>query len=54
MDRKKLSNKHEKDIAEALNGKVQIASGAIPLVGMKGDRKGGVEVWKSPFACYSY
>ena len=37
MDRKKLSNKHEKDIAEALNGKVQIASGAIPLVGMKGD-----------------
>lgn len=37
MDRKKLSNKHEKDIANALKGRVQIASGAIPLVGMKGD-----------------
>lgn len=37
MDKKKLSNKHEKDIAEAFNGRVQIASGAIPLVGMKGD-----------------
>lgn len=37
MDKKKLSNKHEKDIAEVFNGRVQIASGAIPLVGMKGD-----------------
>lgn len=37
MDKKKLSNKHESDIAKALNGKTQIASGAIPLVGMKGD-----------------
>lgn len=37
MDKKKLSNKHEKDIAEIFNGRTQIASGAIPLVGMKGD-----------------
>ena len=32
-----VSAMKSKDIAEALNGKVQIASGAIPLVGMKGD-----------------
>lgn len=37
MDKKKLSNKHEKDIAEIFSGRTQIASGAIPLVGMKGD-----------------
>lgn len=37
LDKKKLSNKHEKDIAQFFNGKVQIASGAIPLVGLKGD-----------------
>lgn len=37
MDKKKLSNKHEKDIAKAFNGRTQIASGAIPLVGLKGD-----------------
>ena len=37
MDNKKLSNKHEQYIAKVLGGKTQIASGAIPLVGMKGD-----------------
>ena len=37
LDKKKLSNKHEKDIAQFFGGKVQIASGAIPLVGLKGD-----------------
>lgn len=37
MDNKKLSNKHEQDIADFFGGRTQIASGAIPLVGMKGD-----------------
>lgn len=37
LDKKKLSNKHEKDVAQFFDGKVQIASGAIPLVGLKGD-----------------
>lgn len=37
MDKKKLSNKHENDVAQFFNGKTQIASGAIPLVGLKGD-----------------
>lgn len=37
MNKRKLSNKHEQDIADFFGGITQIASGAIPLVGMKGD-----------------